>query len=220
MSLIGAAAKDMIPLLEKLIEPIINRIQRTGYQLSQNTDNIGDSECFMGLLCDSISQIIKKLSGSAKPYLKTIMDLMKHVLELNQQSIKVEAAQVCINVASVLKHEFAPYLDFTINIIISGLRDTSDEDTVITVIGCISDLYHNCRSLLSKSPYTDSIINWFLSYLNQNQTTNDIITVIVGCIGDIAINIYGANFEKYLSSIMNVFSKIHYNAELCDLSKR
>ena len=204
--LIGSAAPDVYPMILKLTQTLIERLNAS---LQQNALSAQDKETQIevnGLLCGALMTIIQKLddSNSAQPqfepfivrHAEQFMGPFLKVLTSKKNSVNEDALLAIGALANRVHKAFLQYLTPLQEPILIGLNNTNEYAACKITVGLIGDI---CRAVEDKFPinFADEIIKIFIDHLRSTTIDRTIKPTIFSCIGDFAMALEG-RFERYL----------------------
>ena len=216
-ALIGAAARNCFPVLETLIPEIIKRINDTGNLIQQQAISQAEGQTYLGSMCGALSNIVRKIGPLTKKHHPQIMQAITAILNSSTAGTQFEALQTVGAVAPAIGNEFNQYVPAVMSSIIAALNALQEEELCIGAIGTVSDIASGMKEQFAQTPYCDQVMTIFTSHLRNPEVTRDIQTTVVGCTGDIALNI-GPQFAKYLNVVLEILGSMDSEAQQLDLS--
>ncbi|MCJ1390337.1 karyopherin beta [Xylographa bjoerkii] len=202
------AANDCLPVVAKLSDVIIQRLENTipmQHQVVSVEDRITLEE-IQTSLTSGLLAIIQRLEGEIKPQADRIMHILLQMLSsFGPKSSVPDAIFAAMGgLANALEEDFVKYMDSFVPFLYNALGNQDEPALCSMAIGLVSDI---TRSLSEKSqPYCDSFMNYLLNNLRSTSLSNQFKPAILQCFGDIAQAI-GPYFETYLSVVATVLQQ-------------
>ncbi|KAF3933616.1 hypothetical protein ABW19_dt0208506 [Dactylella cylindrospora] len=210
-SFVTNVGTDQLPLIAKLLEVILGRLEKTiemQKQIVSSDDRVTLEEMQISL-SSVISVIVNRLDKEIAAHSDRTMQVILQTLSaLPQNSTVPEALFGAVGaLANALEEDFGKYLDAFTPFLHSALSNLDDPQLCSTSIGLVSDIV---RSVGDKAiPHCDNFMNFLLNNLRSNHLNQQYKPAILQCFGDIAQAIGGA-FETYLPVVMQVLQQASY----------
>ncbi|MCJ1408412.1 karyopherin beta [Ptychographa xylographoides] len=202
------AANDSLPIVAKLSDIIIQRLENT-IPMQQQVVSVEDRitlEEIQTSLTSGLLAIIQRLEGEIKPQADRIMHILLRMLSsVGPKSSVPDTVFATVGaLANALEEDFVKYMDSFAPFLYNALGNQDEPALCSMAIGLVSDI---TRSLAEKSqPYCDSFMNYLLNNLRSTALSNQFKPAILQCFGDIAQSI-GPHFETYLSVVATVLQQ-------------
>jgi importin subunit beta-1 len=216
-TMVSHASSDVLPLISKLNNVILERLQATVAMRAQilSTEEKVQFEELQSNLLSVLTSIIRRCGKDVVPISDRIMTILLE-LEQNQPKQSVVHEDVFIAVDAVclaVEAHFGIYLDAFAPFLYAALANHEEYALCGIAIGLIGDI---ARSLGEQVlPYGDSFMTNLLQNLQSPQLNRAAKPAILSAIADIALAI-NAEFSKYLDVVMQLLqqaSSVSYTAE-------
>ncbi|KAF2461787.1 importin subunit beta-1 [Lineolata rhizophorae] len=207
-SFVTNAANDSIPLVAKLSEVILERLEKT-IPMSQQVVSVEDKlalEEMKTSLTTVVMAIIQRLEAEIRPLGDRIMQIYLQLLNTSGAGSTVPDTVLGAvgALASALEADFEKYMEAFVPYLYNALANQNEPSLCSMAIGLVSDL---ARALNEKlQPYCDALMNYLLNDLRSTQLGNQFKPAILQTFGDIAHAING-HFEPYLSVVASVLNQ-------------
>ena len=218
---VTSAAQDSLPIVAKLSEVILERLEKT-VPMQQQIVSVEDRitlEEIQTSLASVLLAIIQRLEGEIKPAADRIMNVLLQILSSvgAKSSVPDTVFAVVGALANALEEDFAKYMESFLPFLHNALGNREEPGLCAMAIGLVSDI---TRALGEMSqPYCDQFMNYLLQNLGvssqkgkaqyfadktqDKSTSNQFRPAILQTFGDIAQAI-GPHFEIYLSVVVQV----------------
>ena len=199
------AANDNLPIVAKLSEVVLQRLEGT-LPMQQQIVSVEDRmilEEIQTSLASCTLAIIQRLEGEIRPQADRIMTVLLQLLSsAGPKSSVPDAIFATVGaLANSLDDDFAKYMDQFAPFLYNALGNQDEPALCSMSIGLVSDI---TRALQEKAqPYCDQFMNYLLNNLRSTALSNQFKPAILQCFGDIAQAI-GPHFEAYLSVVAQV----------------
>lgn len=208
-SLVENAAQDMLPLIMKLLEEVLRRLESAVALVPNTSAQKEERDKLQMFLCGNIQVMVMKLQGQIMPLgpeNKPVMDCADKIMELMVALLKIQNApchsdcfMVISAVANAVEGFFTRYLNHVMDLVCIGLNNRDEYQVCQTSVGTVGDI---CRAVEANfDPYCSKIIEILHSNLKDQHLNRDVKPPTIAVFGDIALAI-GPNFEKYLQECM------------------
>lgn len=208
-SLVENAAQDMLPLILKLLEEMLRRLELAVNKVPNTSDEKEEKDQIQMFLCGNIQVMVMKLQGriipmgpNAEPNLvlsDKIMELMIKLLAVHNAPCHADCFMVIGALANAVEGNFARYLTSVMEYICLGLNNRDEYQVCQNAVGTVGDICRAVENLIE--PYCDKIIEILHSNLKDQHLNRDVKPPTLAVFGDIALAV-GPNFEKYLKECM------------------
>ncbi|KAI9675659.1 MAG: karyopherin beta [Caeruleum heppii] len=207
-SFVTNAATDSLPMVAKLSDVILQRLEGTIPMQSQVVaveDRITLEEMQTSLVSVLIA-IIGRLEREIKPQSDRIMRTLLEVLRtVGPKSSVPDTVFAGVGaLANALEEDFAPYMEAFSQPLYNALGNQEEPGLCSMAIGLVSDIVRSLGEL--SQPYCDTFMNYLLDNLRSTSLSNQFKPAILQCFGDIAQAISG-HFETYLSVVAQVLQQ-------------
>ncbi|KAI9791370.1 MAG: karyopherin beta [Peltula sp. TS41687] len=204
-SFVTNAANDTLPMVAKLSDVIIQRLENTIQMRNQivSVDDRITLEEIQTSLTSVVLAIIQRLEREIRPQADRIMHVLLQVLHtVGPKSSVPEAVFSAVGaLANSLDADFVAYMDAFVPFLYNALGNQEDPELCAVAIGLVSDITRSMGDIAQ--PYCDTFMNYLLGNLRSPTLSNRFKPAILQCFGDIAQAI-GGHFETYLSVVAQV----------------
>ena len=207
--LLGSAANDCFPTLRRLIPEILRRLQATiqAYQEASSRTSVTRHQ---GLLCGSLNYICAKLGNEVNQMAADIIGVLVPVFQCQTDSVETEELLFVGALAQAMGPNFASYMDAVAPYLSIGMQQKNDFETFSVSIGAIGDIVSAIKDKIG--PWCDGIMTQLTNTVRDPATDRDLHAGILGCMGDIALNIR-SNFGSYLNVVMTIYREMDQQAK-------
>ncbi|KAI9144908.1 putative karyopherin beta-1 subunit [Paraphysoderma sedebokerense] len=207
-SLMTAAPMDCLPIVGKVTEEIIIRLEATIQQQNQlvSMDDRNLHNELQANLCSVLTSGVRRLGGDVKNVSDRIMVTLLSIFSAaGKQSTVLEDAFLAVGaVCTAIDKHFARYLDSFSPFLCNALQNHEEHQLCSIAVGLVSDI---CRALVTDAaPYCDMFMNLLLQDLQSPVLHRDVKPAILACFGDVALAI-GSKFEVYLEVVFHVLQQ-------------
>ncbi|KAI9834003.1 MAG: karyopherin beta [Phylliscum demangeonii] len=208
-SFVTNAANDSLPMVAKLSEIVLQRLENTIPMQSQivSVEDRLMLEEMQTSLVSVLLAIIQRLERQVKPQGDRIMRALLQLLHtVGPNSSVPETVFAAVGaLGNALEGDFIGYMDSFVPFMYNALGNQDDPALCSVAIGLVSDITRALGEFAQ--PYCDAFMNYLLSNLRQSTTlSNQFKPAILQCFGDIAQAI-GGHFETYLSVVAQVLQQ-------------
>lgn len=199
------AANDSLPIVAKLSEVILERLEKT-VPMQQQIVSVEDRitlEEIQTSLASVLLAIVQRLESEIKPAADRIMNVLLQILSSvgAKSSVPDTVFAVVGALANALDQDFAKYMDSFTPFLYNALGNREEPGLCAMAIGLVSDIVRALNEL--SQPYCDTFMNYLLGNLSDKSISNQFRPAILQTFGDIAQAI-GPHFETYLSVVAQV----------------
>jgi len=199
------AANDSLPIVAKLSEVILERLEKT-VPMQQQIVSVEDRitlEEIQTSLASVLLAIVQRLESEIKPAADRIMNVLLQILGSvgAKSSVPDTVFAVVGALANALDQDFAKYMDSFTPFLYNALGNREEPGLCAMAIGLVSDIVRALNEL--SQPYCDTFMNYLLGNLSDKSISNQFRPAILQTFGDIAQAI-GPHFETYLSVVAQV----------------
>ncbi|KAL7746173.1 karyopherin Kap95 [Sorochytrium milnesiophthora] len=224
---VSAAENDTIPLVQRITEEVLNRLEQSLAQANQivsRDDRAALSE-LQSNLCAVLTTCIRKLDRDIAPASdRTMMVLLQILQNAGKQSTVLEDAFIAVGaLITVIEDNFKRYIDSFIPFLFSALQNHEEHQLCSIAVGLIGDI---CRALNADvAPYVETFMNTLFANLQSATLHKDVKPTVLAAFGDIALAI-GSRFEPYLPHVVAILEQANAtegplnNAEFVDYLTR
>jgi hypothetical protein len=199
--LFGAAAPDCFGVLYDLVPTMIGRLRAASEATRQTTGSAADLEATQGLIVASINHIARRIKRQMVPVLGDVVEALTFMFQCAREGAVLAEGIMCIGALSLAtKEAFAPYLEAIHPFIQAAITTLDDYDLCSSGIATISDLAAGCERLVE--PMLPETLSNLLTALQNPDCDPDLKSLIISCLGDIALNAGGELFQPYLDAFM------------------
>ncbi|KAK9470024.1 armadillo-type protein [Dipodascopsis tothii] len=206
-ALVTYSAQDTLPYIKELSLLVVERLEATMAMQTQlvGIDDRSNLEDLQMSLLVLLTYIIRRLKPTDRESSDRLMTMLLSLLQnkLPNSLIEEELFLVVTALTNVLGANFDVYVDAFLPYLVKALED-SDSPTCKVAVGLVSDLAASLAEAME--PYCDTIMNVFLTNLQNTTVRRDVKVSILSTFGDIAVAI-GSAFEKYMPVVMQVLGQ-------------
>ncbi|CAO3614146.1 unnamed protein product [Cunninghamella blakesleeana] len=207
-NLIMYSAGDCIPIVQKVVLSILERLQGSiamENQILDADDRAEHSElqsCLLGVLTNSIRRLPQDIAHVSDNIMTVVLQLLN---TSSKQATTTEDAFLTIGaMTTVLENEFIRYADTFVPILCAALQNPQEYQLCLIAVGIIGDI---CRALgPNAAPYCNEFMQLLVTNLQSPILHRSVKPCILSCFGDIALAI-GDKFEPYLEVVMMVLQQ-------------
>ncbi|EGN91784.1 hypothetical protein SERLA73DRAFT_100127 [Serpula lacrymans var. lacrymans S7.3] len=204
-SYVTHATPDVVPVVQNTVVTILVRMEQLLGMQNQilGVDDRNNWNELQSNLCSVVISVIRRLSDGIQPLADRIMTLILQLIQAaGKTSTVLEDTFLVVGaLASVLEHNFSPYISAFLPFLYPALKAHEDTQLCMVAVGIIGDI---SRALGDQSTqYASAFMNVLLENLQSEVLNRNVKISILSCFGDIALAIGGA-FEPYLDTTMGV----------------
>ncbi|ORZ20333.1 armadillo-type protein [Absidia repens] len=207
-SLIMYSSSDCIPIVQKVVLAILDRLEAsiiTENQILDADDRAEHSELqssLLGVLTNSIRRLPQDIAHVSDRIMTVVLQLLN---ASSKQATTTEDAFLTIGaMTTVLEGDFSRYADTFVPILCAALQNTQEYQLCLIAVGIIGDI---CRALgQAATPYCNEFMQLLVSNLQSPTLHRSVKPCILSCFGDIALAI-GDKFGPYLEVVILVLQQ-------------
>ncbi|KAI8092520.1 armadillo-type protein [Halteromyces radiatus] len=207
-SLIMFSANDCIPMVQKVVLAILDRLEAAiamENQILDADDRAEHSELqssLLGVLTNSIRRLPQDIFNVSDRIMTVVLQLLN---TSSKQATTTEDAFLTIGaMTTVLEADFIRYADTFVPILCAALQNPQEYQLCLIAVGIIGDI---CRALgQAAAPYCNEFMQLLVSNLQSPILHRSVKPCILSCFGDIALAI-GEKFEPYLEVVIMVLQQ-------------
>ncbi|CAO3590196.1 unnamed protein product [Absidia cylindrospora] len=207
-SLIIYSANDCIPMVQKVVLAILDRLEASlalENQILDADDRAEHSELqsnLLGVLTNSIRRLPQDIAHVSDRIMTVVLQLLN---TSSKQATTTEDAFLTIGaMTTVLEGDFHRYADTFVPILCAALQNPQEYQLCLIAVGIIGDI---CRALgQAAAPYCNEFMQLLVSNLQSPVLHRSVKPCILSCFGDIALAI-GDKFEPYLEVVIMVLQQ-------------
>lgn len=203
---VDAAAADCFGVLRTLVPELHKRLQHF-ITLRAHGGNKEETEHMQDLICGAINGVAKKLGLGFRDFVDGTVALLLQVFAQFTDTVQEEALITIGSLAQAVGMEFAVHLPTLMPYVLLALQQVDQEDLCHAAVGVIGD----CAGGLAAGfvPYAETPLTSIRDLLLSSTVDRDVKCSLLGCLGDIALNIGGENYLPYLQTFMQIVQTMY-----------
>ena len=206
-SFVTTCANDCVPVVEKLTMVILERLEKTGEDISQIV-GADDRRVHLELqanLCSVLTSITRRMGSHIQPLCDRIVHCLIAIMSNGSKSASstvMEDAFLSIGaICMACDADFLRYMDSFVPFLHAALGNHEEHAMCSIAVGIVGDICRSLNELIL--PYCDNIMNALLSTLQSPALHRDVKPVIISCFGDVALGLF---IPRSLVLISQIFS--------------
>jgi len=206
--MIQSSAKDMLPLVQKVLEEALIRLEAT-FQPSNLTGQ--QKMALHGYLASLIGNCVQKMEIGELALSDRIMQSLLMVVKDPNSSALQDAFMSIGFMVDKLESNYERYAGAVTPFLFAALEKEEDYATCTTAVGVFGDV---CRAIGHKMlPICDALIAKLFELLRSNTVEKVVKPHVISLFSDVAMAIEG-HFEKYAASVLIILQKAGSSAQL------
>lgn len=207
--MIQSSAKDMLPLVQKVLEEALIRLEGTFQPGSSLTGQ--QKMALHGYLASLIGNCVQKIDVEDLALADRIMQSLLMVVKDPNSSALQDAFMSIGFMVDKLENNYERYAGAVTPFLFAALDKEEDYATCTTAVGVFGDV---CRAIGHKVlPICDALIAKLFDLLKSNTVEKVVKPHVISLFSDIAMAIEG-HFEKYAPSVLLILQKAGSSAQL------